>query len=152
MATQTSAPEHPTPADDRADFAALVVQAERDLVACRADNVAKSEAFLAYCHEHGVEHEDGCPEDDTCRCPLVVALNAAFGPRPGDALLEKMRRMEVALRTIEAWDARTFPRVPDRQNPGQTISYGFAYGSMGERDYMRGVAREALAIDVEVAP
>jgi hypothetical protein len=25
----------------------------------------------------GFDHEDGCPEDDTCDCPVAVQLNAA---------------------------------------------------------------------------
>lgn len=53
----------------------------------------------------------------------------------------KLRKMKMALETIIKWQ---FPEVPDRQRPGHTISYGFAYGSNGERDYMINIAREAL--------
>lgn len=69
---------------------------------------------------------------------------AAANPAAVLALLERVRRLEEALRTIARWDHNTFPRVPDRQNPGETISYGFAYGSNGERDFMRNIALKAL--------
>lgn len=58
-------------------------------------------------------------------------------------LSQRVELLEAALKRIAAWD--NFPRVPDRENPGETISYGYAYGSNGERDYMRKVARDALA-------
>jgi hypothetical protein len=32
-------------------------------------------AWSEHVHQHGFEHEEGCPEDDTCECPLVVAVN-----------------------------------------------------------------------------
>jgi hypothetical protein len=60
------------------------------------------------------------------------------------ALVDRVKRLEDALHTIARWDRETFPRVPDRQNSGQTISYGLAYGSNGERDFMRNVALNAL--------
>ena len=49
--------------------------AERDaiLVAASAMRAALSE----HVHVHGFEHEDDCPEDDTCACPLVLAVNEA---------------------------------------------------------------------------
>lgn len=35
--------------------------------------------FENYFEEYGAVHSDGtCPEDDTCRCPLVVDLELAF--------------------------------------------------------------------------
>ena len=33
-------------------------------------------AWRAYIDEFGVEHLDGCPEDDTCDCQHVIQLNA----------------------------------------------------------------------------
>lgn len=36
-----------------------------------------SNALMAYFEEYGVEHLDGCPEDDTCDCPLVQDLALA---------------------------------------------------------------------------
>lgn len=66
-----------------------------------ADNAAKDKAFSEYVEEWGVCHEDipgtetPCPEDDTCECPRIVALNAAFRDgHPGAALLERMRALE----------------------------------------------------------
>jgi len=68
--------------------------------ALTADNAAKDKAFSEYVYERGVEHEDApgtdvaCPEDDTCECPRIVALNAAFGPeRPGAAMLAEMEEL-----------------------------------------------------------
>jgi hypothetical protein len=70
--------------------------------------------------------------------------DTAREPHPGAALLARMRKLEEALRTIARWDRETFPRVPDPANPQLTTSYGFAYGSNGERDYMRQIALDAL--------
>ena len=36
-------------------------------------------SMRTYFTYHGADHEDPeCPEDDTCRCPMVRAVNAAF--------------------------------------------------------------------------
>lgn len=54
------------------------------LKAMEAALLAKDEAFHRYVDERGVEHDDipgtdtPCPEDDTCECPRIIALNAAF--------------------------------------------------------------------------
>jgi hypothetical protein len=70
----------------------------KEVAALKADNAAKDAAVEAYFYEYGAEHGDGCPEDDTCDCPLVVAINHAFADnRPGAALLERMRKLEEAL-------------------------------------------------------
>ena len=44
-----------------------------------ADAVRREhDALDAYFSEHGAEHElEGCPENDDCDCPLVVAMNIA---------------------------------------------------------------------------
>jgi hypothetical protein len=65
--------------------------------------------------------------------PAVMAELAAK-----DAEIARLRE---ALQTIFDWQ---FPRVPDAMNPGETVSYGYAFGSNGERDYMRSIARTAL--------
>lgn len=52
-------------------------------------------------------------------------------------------RMRKALERIVAWDFSAM-RVPSLTHPGETDSYGMAYGSNGERDYMRKVAQDAL--------
>ena len=52
------------------------------------DDLDKASALIArlrrayaattyYLTMQGVEHHDGCPEDDTCRCPHVVEINAS---------------------------------------------------------------------------
>jgi len=53
-------------------------------------------------------------------------------------------RMRAALEKIERWFGE-FPATGRTWDDGSPMSYGAAYGSNGERDYMRGVARAALA-------
>ena len=55
------------------------------------------------------------------------------------ALESKLAAAEKALRFIEAWE---LPLVTDRD--GSKVPLGVVYGSNGERDYMRNVARQAL--------
>lgn len=57
--------------------------------------------------------------------------------------LEKKRKMKVALKKIANWELPTTGEFVDEE---RTIpaSYGFLYGSNGERDYMRNIAKEAL--------
>lgn len=50
-------------------------------------------------------------------------------------------RLVKALKRIEKWHGE-FPVV--NNDDGTQTSYGVAYGSNGERDYMRQIAREAL--------
>lgn len=57
----------------------------------------------------------------------------------------RIRALEAALTEIVAWDS--FPRVKDRD--GGTSPYGVAYGSNGERDYMRNIAQRALEMGRE---
>lgn len=92
------------------------------IAALEADNAAKDEAFRLYVEERGVEHDDipgtdtRCPEDDTCECPRIVALNAAFGPSsPGAALLAEHAKALKRARNEgleEAW-SRVTVDVPD---------------------------------------
>lgn len=35
-------------------------------------------AVCAYIEQHGLEHDDECPEDDTCRCRLVRNIDSAL--------------------------------------------------------------------------
>jgi len=62
-----------------------------------------------------------------------------------DRLKEKADRMQAALERIERWFGE-FPETGefwggDSRRP---MSYGARYGSNGERDFMRQIAREAL--------
>lgn len=57
------------------------------------------------------------------------------------ALLARVRALEAALETIAAWT--DFPTT-DHNGKELMFSFGFHYGSNGERDHMRGVARKAL--------
>lgn len=62
------------------------------------------------------------------------------GPSPIDILNVRVRHLEQGLRTIRDWK---LPQAKDID--GIPCSYGWAYGSNGERDYMRRVATDALA-------
>lgn len=55
--------------------------------------------------------------------------------------LERLEKCEAALRYVEAWK---FPDTDLTWNDGSKISWGAAYGSNGERDHMREIARAAL--------
>jgi hypothetical protein len=48
-------------------------------------------------------------------------------------------KLEKALTRIEEWSS-----FPMAESNGEPCSYGVAYGSNGERDYMRGIAKFAL--------
>jgi len=64
------------------------------------------------------------------------------------AAIQKMgaenERLRTALERIERWFGE-FPDTGERWQDGSPMSYSAAYGSNGERDFMRGVARAALA-------
>jgi len=58
---------------------------------------------------------------------------------------EREKKLEEALRRIEKWfgEFPTTGRFWDNDEK-QPMSYGAAFGSNGERDYMRNIAKEAL--------
>lgn len=56
-------------------FIRLAVSVDADT---KAILVRMHDAMSAYFEHYGAEHEDGCPEDDTCECELVGAVNEAF--------------------------------------------------------------------------
>lgn len=121
---------HPTADVIQANIAALRARVE----AAEADNAAKDEAFRLYVEERGVEHDDipgteiPCPEDDTCECPRIVALNAAF--RTGSVgtgyrarvRAEVLRELAAELRE-EANIVRD--ALPDRARQADAIAEGF---------------------------
>lgn len=77
---------------------------------------------------------------------LLALLAEPLTPAEAGAIqavaeVEQLRR---ALTVVAEWKPETFPRVPDRDDPTKTYSYSFAYGSNGERDFMRDVAQKAL--------
>lgn len=55
----------------------------------------------------------------------------------------RIAKLEAALRKIERWVGE-FPETGQYWESGAPMSYGACYGSNGERDYMRGIARAAL--------
>lgn len=58
-------------------------------------------------------------------------------------LLDEHARMKEALRRVATWHGE-FPVSGQFFASGEPMPYGFCFGSNGERDYMRGVAREGL--------
>ena len=62
-------------------------------------------ALSAYVTQHGLEHDDPeCPEDDTCACPVFLAVSRALdADRLGseiDALEEALARKRSAFRAL----------------------------------------------------
>ena len=78
---------------------------------------------------------------------LVRALRwAAKSSSDSDELLDaadEIERLREALGIIERWE--DFPESERTWEDGTPMSYGAAFGSNGQRDYMRGIARAALA-------
>lgn len=68
---------------------------------------------------------------------------AEWARKESDGEIERIR---AALDRIARWhgEFQETGRYWDEPNNTQPMSYGGAYGSNGERDYMRQVAREAL--------
>lgn len=59
----------------------------------------------------------------------------------------EIERLRAALRRVEAWDK--FPVSGHLFENGHPMSYGAAFGSNGERDHMRRVARDALQAETK---
>lgn len=62
----------------------------------------------------------------------------------------EVARLRAALKRIEAWDK--FPASGHLFENGHPMSYGAAFGSNGERDYMRSIAKKALQAETGVKP
>jgi hypothetical protein len=58
-------------------------------------------------------------------------------------VVHEVERMRVALERIARWMGE-FPPTGQKWDDGTPMSYSACFGSNGERDYMRSVAREAL--------
>lgn len=75
-----------------------------------------------------------------------LAKETTFLRRGGHAEIERLEketaRLRLALSKIARWYGE-FPKVVDPE--GKKCSYAAAYGSNGERDYMRMVAQDALS-------
>jgi hypothetical protein len=56
---------------------------------------------------------------------------------------ERAKELEEALEKIARWIGE-FPETGDKWDDGTPVSYGAAFGSNGERDYMRTIASDAL--------
>lgn len=60
-----------------------------------------------------------------------------------DGYSAKVEELESTLEKIAKWFGE-FPETGDYWQDSRPVSYRAAYGSDGERDYMRRIAREAL--------
>lgn len=60
------------------------------------------------------------------------------------ALQAKCERYEKALQIVQKWQLPSTGQFWDNDKT-RPMSYGACYGSNGERDFMRGIANEALA-------
>jgi len=69
----------------------------------------------------------------------------SMGQRPVFENNEILTKQEAALKRIAKWVGE-FPESGRIWQDGSPMSYGAAFGSNGERDYMRQLAREALEI------
>ncbi|NTX08957.1 hypothetical protein [Myxococcus sp. CA040A] len=130
--------DKPTQADERADFAALLAQAETQVAALAADNAVLLEKMLKQCSMCGgrgvrrtsctlcgdstLEHE--CDDRDVICTGGVHAFLAQ--PHPGAALLERLARARSALERLntEAMALHDW----DRQGPPDGGLYGEAEG------------------------
>jgi hypothetical protein len=83
--------------------------------------------------------------DGVERANINAAYIAAANPATITALLADLDAAVSMLEKVAEWGP--FPRVPDvySDEPGATIGYGLAYGSNGERDYIRGEVRATLS-------
>lgn len=67
---------------------------------------------------------------------------AASKPNNSNTMGNREKRLEDALKTIIEWE--DFPLTDQTWGNGKRMSYSVVYGSNGERDYMREIARKAL--------
>lgn len=122
------------PSVERKANASLVEAARNTLPAL----LARIEQMQATIERLGTEQSDGA-NYNTELFVEIEHLRATVA-----AQSERIERMEGALRRIEKW----FGEFPDTGQKwpvsGEPVSYGACYGSNGERDFMRGVARSAL--------
>jgi hypothetical protein len=88
----------------------------------------------------------------------VADMHVALSPQGMAGILARLTaaeaerdRLRKALERIERWFGE-FPDTGERWNDGTPMSYAAAYGSNGERDYMRGIARAALSPEPEPEP
>ena len=70
----------------------------------------------------------------------VAALNAGRD----EEVHEKLQAATDTLRLIAEWSKDTFPATGKTFDNGHPMSYGAAFGSNGERDYMRSLANNTL--------
>jgi hypothetical protein len=67
---------------DRATFRQLLEEEAAITTAYLAAYGRLRDAVIAYILACGLEHEEGCPEDSTCACTAVRAIEAALKPVP----------------------------------------------------------------------
>jgi hypothetical protein len=80
--------------------------AERD--AAQAEAAAMRSAIIGVIEYQGIDHDDdGCPEDDTCRCENIARVNAALKGTAGRALAARVplwREVERRFKSLRPFD------------------------------------------------
>jgi hypothetical protein len=93
------------------------------------------------CNGSGLQLNSAGEPDDCRECKGDTVVCAA--PPDVSALQKRVRVLEEALQKIERWFG-AFPPTGRTWPDGTPTSYATEYGSNGERDFMRSVARKAL--------
>lgn len=91
-----------------------------------------------YCHQW-VEYPGPCYYHTGTFGEQIIAAERKKAPA---TLKEKLAIAEAALKRIAKWHGE-FPRSGRTCETGVEMSYGAAFGSNGERDYMRQLAHDA---------
>lgn len=97
-----------------------------------------------YCSQGGVPYNKPHLEAKDAEIERLRTMQQGYREEASELRIEN-DRLRSALQRIERWfgefpeTGKTWPET------GDPVSYGACYGSNGERDYMREVARKALA-------
>lgn len=107
------------------------------------DDVGASQSLVTLeCFIGDMEGAELADDSTVDASDAVTAINGLiFSLERRDAEIARMRS---ALEKIERWFGE-FPDTGAKWPDGSPVSYGAQCGSNGERDFMRGVAREALS-------
>lgn len=102
--------------------------------------VQSARATIAHLQRSHHESEGAALENGGRACDMEMER---------DELRREAQTARRALEVIAEWDPKTFPRIPDRDDTARTWSFGASFGSNGERDFMRSVARYALTNEAQ---
>lgn len=98
---------------------------------------------MSLCNVDGLACNCQPDEDQPCTRGIEQRKELARLRAENATLQRRCDGLEKALRTIIAWGP--FPDTGNFHEDGTPMSYSFCYGSNGQRDYMRDIAKAALA-------